>query len=322
MYLFYLVLFFAAMLFYFKIAIHYHIIDKPNERSSHSEMTIRGGGIIFLVAAGILGFKYPQYWLVVIGIFTIGVVSFIDDRISLSNRIRMCFHLLSVTFLFFNLALFKDLPIYIIAALYVVVIGTINAYNFMDGINGITGLYSLVVLVGLQYVNCQYQSFIEPDMIWLPILGCIVFMYFNFRKKAKCFAGDVGSVSIAFWILFLLLKLINITCNFNYIFFLLIYGLDSMSTIGFRLIRKENIFMAHRSHFYQYLANEKKISHLSVSTGYALLQTVVIVFIIGSTPKSFLYLGFTTLVFFLLFIGARFLVEGKEHLLGSNKGNG
>jgi UDP-N-acetylmuramyl pentapeptide phosphotransferase/UDP-N-acetylglucosamine-1-phosphate transferase len=171
-------------------------------------------------------------------------------------------------------------PIAVVIAFYILAIGIINAYNFMDGINGITGLYSLVLLAGLQYVNMWQTHFINADMIWLPVIACVVFLYFNFRKKARCFAGDVGSVTIAFWILTLLLKLMVTTNNWVYILFLAVYGVDSILTILHRLILKQNIFKAHRLHFYQLLVNECKIPHLIVAIGYALIQLIVIALIL------------------------------------------
>ncbi len=165
----------------------------------------------------------------------------------------------------------------------------------MDGINGITGLYSLFVLSGLQFVNLKRFSFIEQDLIWIPMLSCLVFLFFNFRKRAKCFAGDVGSVTIAFWIMFLLLKLMNDSENYSYILFLGLYGVDSILTIIHRLILKQNIFEAHRLHFYQIMANEKKISHLLISVLYAVLQSLIIVAVIFSTLSHFVT-GILTLV--------------------------
>lgn len=281
--MFYLIV--ASILFfllsvYFVIAEKFSIIDRPNERSSHTSLTIRGGGIIFLISIIAAGLLYPTYFLPVIGAVIIGAISFADDRITLSSKVRIVFHLLSVTLLFYFLPLFGVVPIIGIIALYVLVIGIINAYNFMDGINGITGLYSLVVMGGLQVVNLYFYSFIEPDLIWFPMISCIVFLFFNFRKKAKCFAGDVGSVTIAFWILFLLLKLVLETGKWEYILFLAVYGVDSVLTIVHRLILRQNIFDAHRLHFYQILANERKISHLLVSSLYALVQVIIISFIV------------------------------------------
>jgi len=276
------ILFFVLMLVYFRIADRFNIIDKPNERSSHTKLTIRGGGILFLVAMIVAGIMHPEYWLPVLGATIIGVVSFLDDRITLSSKIRIVFHLIAVSILFYFLPIYGILPWWGVLSLYILVIGIINAYNFMDGINGITGLYSLVILGGLQYVNLYQISFVDADMIWLPMLSCVVFLFFNFRKRAKCFAGDVGSVTMAFWILMLLLKLILETGNWVYILFLAVYGVDSVLTIIHRLMLRQNIFDAHRLHFYQIMANEQKMPHLLVSVIYAIIQSLIIWFVLTS----------------------------------------
>lgn len=272
--------FFVIIILYFRVAGRYNIIDHPNERSSHAEVTIRGGGIIFLFAALAVLILYPAYWLAASGILVIGIISFLDDRLTLSNKLRLLFHLISVSLMFLFLNVFNTLPFYIIPLLYIMVIGVINMYNFMDGINGITGAYSLVVLGGLQYVNLRQTAFIEKDMIWIPMLACIVFLYFNFRKKARCFAGDVGSVTIAFWIILLLLKLIFLNNQWEYILFLVVYGVDSVLTIVHRLMLKQNIFKAHRLHFYQLLVNEQKKPHLWIASGYSILQALIILLVI------------------------------------------
>ena len=206
------------------------------------------------------------------------------------------FHLIAVTIMFFYLDVFHSEPAYVCVLLYIMVIGVINMYNFMDGINGITGAYSLVVLGGIQYVNLNQTAFVNADIIWLPMLACAVFLYFNFRKKARCFAGDVGSVTIAFWIIMLLFQLILVTHNWAYILFLVVYGIDSVLTITHRLLLKQNIFKAHRLHFYQILANERKLSHLLVASGYALLQGIIIFLIITGTGLSTLALFMITII--------------------------
>lgn len=287
-------LMFGGMILYFKIAGHYSIIDKPNERSSHTDITIRGGGVIFLFATLCSFILQPTFWLPTLGMLIIGVISFIDDRITLSNKIRVLVHLIAVTLMFLSLNVYHLFPWYICIALYILVIGIINAYNFMDGINGITGLYSLVILGALQYVNYQ-TPFIQPDLIWLPTLACLVFLFFNFRKKAKCFAGDVGSISIAFWITFLILKLIIQTEHYAYILFLAVYGVDAVLTIIHRLMLKQNIFEAHRLHFYQILANDQKWPHLRVSVLYAGLQLVIVASVI-LIPLDFGFLFLLTII--------------------------
>lgn len=271
---------FLLILIYFKVADHFNIIDKPNERSSHKEVTIRGGGVIFLFAGlALLINNFTVYWPFVAGLLTIGVISFLDDVFTLSNRIRIVFHIAAVSLLFYYLLVFSFNIIWV-ALLYICVIGIINAYNFMDGINGITGLYSLVVLLFLQYVNLVQANFVGEDMIWYPAIACVVFLVFNFRKKAKCFAGDVGSVTIAFWVAGLLLQLIFYTGNYVYILFLAVYGVDTILTIIHRLYLRQNIFKAHRLHFYQILANDRKIPHLYVSTLYAVLQAIICVIVV------------------------------------------
>jgi UDP-N-acetylmuramyl pentapeptide phosphotransferase/UDP-N-acetylglucosamine-1-phosphate transferase len=280
------ILFLAIELIYFRIADHYNIIDHPNERSSHTRVTIRGGGVIFLFAAIGVAFLHNGYRLPVLGIIIIGVISFLDDVFTLSSRVRLLFHFTAVTLMFFYLDIFNLVPFYVSGLLYIMVIGVINMYNFMDGINGITGAYSLVVLCGLQYVNLRQIRFIEVDMIWLPIISCLVFLLFNFRKKAKCFAGDVGSVTIAFWIIMLLMRLIYTAHNWSYILFLVVYGVDSAVTVVHRLIRRENILKAHRLHFYQILANERNAPHLLVSAAYAAIQGIIIGAIIANPQLS------------------------------------
>jgi len=272
---------FISMLVYIQVADRFNIIDHPNERSSHSRVTIRGGGVIFLLAALFIIFFHPAYYLPASGILLIGIISFLDDIYTLSSLTRLLFHVAAVTIMFLYLAVFSTQPVYVALMLYIITIGVINMYNFMDGINGITGAYSLVVLGGLQYINLQQVSFIDPDLLWLPIIATLVFLFFNFRAKAKCFAGDVGSVTMALWIIFLQLSLIFQTHNWVYILFLVVYGIDSVLTIAQRVYLRQNILTAHRLHFYQLLANEKKVSHLVVSLGYALIQGFVIVAIIA-----------------------------------------
>jgi UDP-N-acetylmuramyl pentapeptide phosphotransferase/UDP-N-acetylglucosamine-1-phosphate transferase len=278
-----LAFFFAVFFIYIEVADHFDIIDKPNERSSHSRVTIRGGGVIYLVAALSAVILHPAFWLPVVALFIIGLISFADDVMTLTSRTRIIFHLAAVSVLFYYLHVFTLLPWWLVCLLFAVVIGTINAYNFMDGLNGMTGVYSLVVLTGLQYINYHVNPFILSDLIWLPILASIVFLFFNFRKTAKCFAGDVGSVTIALWIVFLLMTLIMKSGNIAYSLFLTVYGVDSVLTILHRMILGENIFKPHRLHFYQILANECKISHLTISVLYGLIQLLIICRIVFSS---------------------------------------
>ena len=290
MYLAVFLVLFVLELVYFKIADRYNIIDKPNHRSAHTEITLRGGGVIFPIAFSLfLGSQLlhqnpitcPQnYFIFGLGMIALCTISFIDDILDLSSKIRLVFHFISVILLLYFINAFQLLPIWAIPILFIMIIGILNAYNFMDGINGMTGLYSLVVLGSLLYVNQNIIKFTDKNFIVYPILACLVFLFFNFRKKAKCFMGDIGSMGISFWVLGLLGLLIIKTQELKYLLFLTVYGVEVVLTILERLILKENIFEAHRRHLYQLFSNEKKVSHLVVSAIYAFLQLLINVIVI------------------------------------------
>lgn len=275
-YLIILVLLFLAELFYFKVADKYNIIDKPNERSSHTRITLRGGGVIFYFGALVYfltsGFEYPWFML---ALTFVAIISFIDDIRSTSQKLRLVFHFSAMALMFYQWGLFSLSWWWIIIAL-IICTGIINAYNFMDGINGITGGYSLVVLLSLAYIDEEVTPFVEQDLIYTVIMSVLVFCFFNFRKKARCFAGDVGSVSIAFILLFLLGKLIIQTGDFSWIILLSVYGVDSVLTIFHRLMLHENIGLPHRKHLYQLMANELRIPHVVVSVIYMVLQFLIV----------------------------------------------
>ena len=275
-YIIILVLLFVAELFYFRVADKCNIIDKPNERSSHSRITLRGGGIIFYFGA--LAYFLSNHWeypWFMLALTLITFISFVDDIRSTSQGLRLVFHFTAMALMFYQWGLFSLSWWWIIIAL-IICTGIINAYNFMDGINGITGGYSLVILGALAYINSEITTFVEPALINTVLCAVLVFCFFNFRKKAKCFAGDVGSVSIVFILLFLIGKLIIKTEDFSWIILLSVYGVDSVLTIIHRLMLHENIGLPHRKHMYQLMANELKIPHVGVSLIYMGAQALVI----------------------------------------------
>lgn len=290
----------AAELFYFKIADHYNIVDKPNERSSHSVTTIRGGGIIFLLAAILFffysHFKFPFF---IAALLISGIISFLDDIQTLNNRLKFTAHIISVILIFAQLNLLTNFTLYLFV-LGVVILGIINAYNFMDGINGITGLYSLAIILPLFFTeNNDDLKLLE----FFSIAGLLVFNFFNTRKNARCFAGDVGSISLAIIVIFLLLIRIQAESNLIYMALLSLYGLDSIFTILQRLIHGENIFKPHRKHLYQYLSNEGKIPQLWISAAYATIQffiNLLVVYKLITPPQFLLLLLFLTFFYFLL----------------------
>lgn len=277
---------------YFKIADKCNIIDKPNERSSHSSIVLRGGGIIFLLAAWVwsifYGFQYPWF---LAAVTLIGGVSFIDDIKSLPDSVRLIAQFVAMGLMFYQLDMLQLSMWWVVLIGLIVCVGATNIINFMDGINGITVGYSAAVLLPLYLVNAGAENgFIEPSFLIVSMLSLLVFAYFNFRPrgKAKCFAGDVGSISIAFIMLFAIGKLIMQTGDITWLIFLLVYGVDGVLTICHRIMLHENLGEAHRKHVYQLMANELKMSHPLVSGIYMVLQLVISLGFVYLCPNTML----------------------------------
>ena len=278
-------------LVYFRIADRFNIVDRPNERSSHNSIVIRGGGIIFLLAAWIwsafFGFNYPWF---LAGLTIVCGISLWDDIHSLPDSVRLIAQFTAMFMMFADLGMINLENWWMIAPALIVCVGIINAYNFMDGINGITSGYSLTVLLPLIILNHSIH-FIEMSYLIVAAIACVVFSYFNFRPKgkAKCFAGDVGSIGIAFIVLLPLVKLILQTGDLTYILLLVVYGVDTILTICHRIMLHENLGQAHRKHAFQIMANELKIPHEVVSLGYMILQLIISLGLIYLSRMHWLY---------------------------------
>ncbi|WP_027450944.1 MraY family glycosyltransferase [Xylanibacter brevis] len=321
-YLIIAVLLLAAELIYFRIADKCNIIDKPNERSSHSTIVLRGGGIIFAISMlvwylwqtfQVPGFMFQEYLPFLVGLLMVAGISFVDDIHSLPDSLRMAVQIVSILLMFWSINLgsggmvqgawFWQVVIALVALFFCV--GATNIINFMDGINGITAGYALAMLVPLMLLNsgscvplvaseqsssASVQGFIESSYLIVAIIGVLVFSLFNFRPKgkAKCFAGDVGSIGIAFIILFALGKLMLATQDVTWIVFFLVYGIDGSMTIFHRIMLHENLGQAHRKHAYQLMANELKMSHVVVSLLYMAMQLVVSLGFIYLCPNTIL----------------------------------
>ncbi|RVT75863.1 glycosyltransferase family 4 protein [Flavobacterium sufflavum] len=298
-YLILFVLFLVIELLYFKIADRYNIIDKPNSRSSHTSITLRGGGIIFPIALSIAFFMGYVSWEITLAVILVAVVSFIDDIKPLSQLPRFGSHIVAVGLVFYDLNLFVE-PLWLVPILFVFLIGWVNAFNFMDGINGITVLYALTAIISFSFLAVHQSQL--PLLITMG-LSCIVFGIFNVRKKAKTFAGDVGSISMALLLGYFMIKTIIYSGQLGYILFFSVYGIDAVITIFNRIKKKENIFQPHRSHLYQYLANEMGYSHILVSCIYAVLQLLINTVVIYMDSQGNLSLLFAVgILFFLTFI--------------------
>ena len=317
-----------AELVYFRIADKCNIIDKPNERSSHSTIVLRGGGIIFAISILVwMGlqmvhgewFMVKDYLPFVVGLMLVCGVSFWDDIHSLPDCLRMAVQIIATLLMFWSVGLYAAISPWWLMALAVVValffcVGATNITNFMDGINGITAAYALAMLVPIVMVNGAWLKvngcgFIEPSYLVVAIIGVLVFSIFNFRPKgkAKCFAGDVGSIGIAFIILFALGRLMLATRDVTWIVFFLVYGIDGSLTIFHRIMLHENLGQAHRKHAFQLMANELKMSHVTVSLIYMGLQLVV--------SLGFIYLIPNTIVAHWVYLMAAGLILAIAYVL-------
>ena len=312
------VLLLVAELVYFRIADKYNIIDKPNQRSSHSTIVLRGGGIIFMIGAWVwslfFGFDYPWF---LAGLTLVAGVSFVDDIRSLPDSVRLVAQFAAAAMAFYQLDILHWEMWWIVLVALVVYVGATNVINFMDGINGITAGYALAVLIPLGLLNTNYQElamnlttnyssivtsdgvFVDQSLIVAAIIAAVVFCIFNFRPKgkAKCFAGDVGSIGIAFIMLFLLGNVIIKTEDITWLIFLLVYGVDGCLTIVHRIMLHENLGEAHRKHAYQIMANELKIGHVKVTLLYMAMQLAVSLGFIYLCPN-------TPLCHWMYFVGA------------------
>lgn len=323
------VLLLVAELVYFRIADKCNIIDKPNQRSSHSTIVLRGGGIIFLIGAWVwslfFGFDYPWF---LAGLTLVAGVSFVDDIRSLPDSVRLVAQFAAAAMAFYQLDILHWEMWWIVLVALIVYVGATNVINFMDGINGITAGYALAVLIPLGLLNTNYQElandldtnyrelamnlatnfssffssdgvFVDQSLIVAAIIAAIVFCIFNFRPKgkAKCFAGDVGSIGIAFIMLFLLGNVIIKTEDITWLIFLLVYGVDGCLTIVHRIMLHENLGEAHRKHAYQIMANELKIGHVKVTLLYMAMQLAVSLGFIYLCPN-------TALCHWMYFVGA------------------
>jgi hypothetical protein len=157
------------------------------------------------------------------------------------------------------------------------------------------------------------MGFMDESYLIVAIIGLIVFSVFNFRPKgkAKCFAGDVGSIGIAFIILFALGKLMLATQDVTWIVFFLVYGIDGSMTIFHRIMLHENLGQAHRKHAYQLMANELKMSHITVSLIYACLQLAI--------SLGFIYLCPNTIVAHWIYLVVAGLVLAVAYVLFMRK---
>ena len=311
----------AAELVYFRIADKCNIIDKPNQRSSHSSIVLRGGGIIFVLGLWIWAafFGFHNIWFL-IAVTLVAGVSFIDDIHSLPDSVRLVAQFAAMALMFYQLDMLHWNMWWIILIAMIVCVGASNIINFMDGVNGITGAYAMASLLPLFLLN-KGLGFADESLIAVVALADIVFCFFNFRPKgkAKCFAGDVGSIGVAYILLFLIGSLILATGDVTYLILLLVYGVDGCLTICHRILLHENLGEAHRKHAYQLIANELRIGHVKVASFYALLQLAVSLGFIYLCPALASATGLSLVAWHWIYLAAALALLALAYVLFKKK---
>ncbi len=319
-YLYVFIILFIIEWIYLKIATSKKIIDKPNHRSAHTSPAVLGGGIVIILSLLIYTVvNYPlkdDLFVLVTGSALVATISFIDDVVILSSKIRILVHIIVISLLFISFFITGSIPfiqILILAFLFVFSLGFINIYNFMDGINGITFLNALVSYLTLYYINEYYLLFTDSEVLLYLIIAVLVFGIFNFRKKAVCFCGDVGSITIGFTLLFFVLLFYSKTKDPILFFLFSVYLIDGGGTLLQRILNKENIFKAHKKHLYQKLVNENKINHLLISSLYFILQLLINVLIIAVLIHNLnIYILYSVVFFYSIIY---FIVRKKRILM-------
>lgn len=314
------VCFIIFTMMYLRTAHYFKIYDHPVGRSSHLNRTITGFGIFVLFGLLIysIAFPFTLKSFFIIGLLMIGTISFIDDLVFVKHFIRLIFQIFALTLMAIELP-FSYMAIEkwpLIIAIVILGIGVLNAFNFMDGINGMLGLNSLVILLSFLWLNShsvdqngQEITFIRNEFLYTYIIGVSIFLGLNLRRKAIVFAGDTGSIALAFIIFYLMLNLIFKTGNYAYLLLFSVFGIDAGLTVIFKLLLRENIFVPHRDFLFKKLVHVGKYKHVNISIVYAGLQSLVSIIVIAlplqgrlSAQLSILFIFTITLCFLYIFI--------------------
>ena len=268
-----------------KQSLNQQLIDIPNERSSHTLPTPRGGGLgfiivfaIFIIANQFLSLnlidaEQNKLWFALIPLVIVGII---DDWQGVPAGVRYLVQLLVATVVVafcgaFPFPILDQLGIAgtLIATILTIIAMTamINFYNFMDGLDGLVGGVSAVQLGFL-------ALWLNQPLLWLWVAALGGFLYWNW-SPAKIFMGDVGSTVLGAVIAITLLSHTrNPATAWSAVAITLPLISDAIYTLCRRLLRGENIFKAHRSHLYQRL-QQSGWSHAQVSITYICMTLLI-----------------------------------------------
>ena len=308
-------------------------LDVPTERSNHRTPKPRGAGIILIPlilfstsVIFLLEDTLNNNWKIIFGFcLLLSILSLLDDIKNISTKIRLTFQIFCV---FSSLYLFKDkLNIFMRSSEFLIIfngiesfglglifcflvmlwVWIINMYNFMDGMDGITSvqIISLSILTNLLAI----LGLIEETFIYFSlIILTISFAFYSVNKPpSKIFLGDVGSIPLGFIAGFILIyNMIMYNLIFPFLIIMLYYLQDSITTIILRFLKKENIFQAHSSHFYQKILR-KGYSHDYVLKKIIYLHAILLILAILSYyyPITSFLLAFVCTSSLLIFFNSR-----------------
>jgi len=272
-----------------RYALSRSLLDIPNERSSHTLATPRGGGlsfvITFLVALSVLGgwgYVTPSVLVSLLGAGgLVALVGFMDDHGHIAARWRLLGHFIAAGWglfwigglppiTFFGVPLSAAWLSIIIGLLYLVWL--LNLYNFMDGIDGIASIEAICVCLGgslLYWLTGHAQEAVLPMLLAATVAG---FLVWNF-PPARIFMGDAGSgfLGIVLGLLALMAGWINPLLFWGWLILLGVFVVDATFTLARRLLRGDKVYQAHRSHAYQY-ASRRYAGHRPVSLAVAAIN--------------------------------------------------
>lgn len=270
-------------------------VDLPNERSSHSNPTPKGAGIIIVTSFVIMwhlafGLKF-WYLGISLCITCLALVSLINDRKSLTPILRLFFQMIVVSFFLyiwfyapygnetqsyatFNLLLPIGMQLILI---FFLILWFINLFNFMDGIDGISG--AQCIIIGFGSLISSFFSGLESDILFF-LSGFLVgsgmaFLFWNWNP-AKVFLGDVGSIPLGLINIILIMVLCVNNLWFSAFFLCNYYVIDSTTTLFKRFFKKKPFWEAHKEHCYQIaIQNGKSHSNVCIAIGFHGVMMIV-----------------------------------------------
>lgn len=290
------------------------LMDKPNERSLHTNPTVRGGGLIF-IGLSLVAFPFichytgtsftTEHLVLIIGTTIVAAVSFMDDLYQLSARLRFLVQgVVALSVIFFMRPEYLDFVLFSIGNQYLVgiflffaVIWAINHFNFMDGLDGFCALQAIFLLATYAFFFSVHSGLIYQHFCLVLMCSLVGFLKFNF-PPAKLFMGDVGSASLGF-ITFAIAVIAQQKYQIPILYWFLLNSLflfDATLTLLRRIINKEKWFAAHRKHAYQRL-KQFGVSSRNILLGQILINGLFL-FLILLFQQNILHLGFVLIIQF------------------------